>query len=331
MINPIFRIKIVKDDIIKTRYNKYSAFLKEKYGEKVYKLPVNLPLTCPNRDGVISEGGCTFCSEIGTAFENLSSMINIKNQLIMNKERIGKRYGAKKFIAYFQNYSNTYLPIDKFEKYLYDACIEDIVEISISTRPDCISDEYLEVLKKVEEDKDVNISIELGLQTINHETLNKINRGHSLAELIDAVIRIKKYGYNTTVHLIGNLPWDTKEDFIEGAKILSALDIDQIKIHSLYILKDTILGKQYLNKEFEICSMEEYIDRVIEFIRHTKSDIVFQRFLGRAPEDEALFCNWGASWWKIMNQIDEILEKEDIYQGDKCDYLNGHALKKFRG
>ncbi|HKL42188.1 MAG TPA: TIGR01212 family radical SAM protein [Clostridia bacterium] len=308
------------------RYRKYSAYLKEKYGEKVYKLPINLPLTCPNRDGEITTGGCTFCSEIGTAFENLSSALEIKKQLNLNKERIGKKYGAKKFIAYFQNFSNTYMPIEEFEKSLKAACIENIVELSISTRPDCISDAYLQVMDRVAKEKNVNISIELGLQSINHETLRKINRGHTLAELIDAVLRAKKFGFNITVHLIGNLPWDTKEDFIEAAKILSALHIDQIKIHSLFILKDTVLGDQYLNNEFELCSMEEYIERVIEFIRHVKKDIVLQRLLGRAPEDEALFCNWSTSWWKIMNRIEEILEKEDIYQGDRCNYLNGKAL-----
>jgi radical SAM protein (TIGR01212 family) len=308
------------------RYRKYSTYLKEKYGEKVYKLPINLPLTCPNRDGEITTGGCTFCSEIGTAFENLSSELEIKKQLNLNKKRIGKKYGAKKFIAYFQNFSNTYMPIDQFEKSLEAACIENIVELSISTRPDCISDAYLEAMDKVAKEKNVNISIELGLQSINHETLRKINRGHSLAELIDAVVRIKKYGFNITVHLIGNLPWDTKEDFIEGAKILSALDIDQIKIHSLFILKDTVLGEQYLNNEFTLCTKEEYIERVIEFIRYVNKDIVLQRLLGRAPEDEALFCNWSTSWWKIMNAIEDILEKEDIYQGDRCNYLNGKAL-----
>ncbi len=308
------------------RYKKYSTYLKEKYGEKVYKLPINLPLTCPNRDGEITTGGCTFCSEIGTAFENLSSELEIKKQLNLNKKRIGEKYGAKKFIAYFQNFSNTYMPINQFEKALKAACIENIVELSISTRPDCISDAYLEVMDRVSKDKNVNISIELGLQSINHETLRKINRGHSLAELIDAVMRAKRFGFNITVHLIGNLPWDTKEDFIEAAKILSALNIDQIKIHSLFILKDTVLGEQYLKNEFSLCTKEEYIERVIEFIRYVKKDIVLQRLLGRAPEDEALFCNWSTSWWKIMNRIENILEKEDIYQGDRCNYLNGKAL-----
>ena len=315
---------------MKERYKKYSVYLQQKYGEKVYKLPVNLPITCPNRDGEISFGGCTFCGEEGTAFENVSNVFSVKEQLLINKRKMGKKYNAKKFIAYFQNYSNTYLPIDKLKEYLYDACIEDVVEISIATRPDCIDDEYLDVINKVAIEKKVNISIELGLQSINHQTLKKINRGHSLAEFIDAVIRIKKYDFVITVHLIANLPWDTIDDFIEGAKILSALNIDQIKIHSLFIMKNTVLAKQYLNNEFVICSKEEYIKRVVEFIRYTRSDIVFQRLLARAPESEVLFCNWNTSWWKILNSIEENLEKEDIYQGDKCNYLNGKALSRFR-
>lgn len=315
---------------MKERYRKFSTYLKEKYGEKVYKLPVNLPLTCPNRDGVLSIGGCTFCSEVGTAFENLSSTLEIKKQLELNRKRIGDKYGAKKFIAYFQNFSNTYMPIKEFEEAIKAALLEDIVEISISTRPDCISDKYLNVLSEIQDEHPVNISIELGLQSMKHDTLKKINRGHGFAEFLDAVLRIKNYGFNITVHLIGNLPWDTHEDFIETGKVMSALGVDQVKIHSLFILKDTVMGNQYEDKAFEICSKEEYIDRIIEFIKVLDENIVIQRLLGRAPVDEALFCNWNTSWWKIMNRIEARLEKEDIYQGMNCDYLNGKALKAMR-
>lgn len=311
------------------RFLKYSTYLKQKYGQKVYKLPVNLDLTCPNRDNNLSQGGCSFCSEIGTGFENVDNSLSIKDQLLENKEVIGEKYNAKKFIAYFQNFTNTYMPIDEFKKVINKSLIKDIVEVSISTRPDCISDEYLKVLEDISIKNNINISIELGLQSINHTTLKKVNRGHSLAEFIDAVLRIKKYGFNITVHLIANLPWDSKDDLIETAKIMSALNIDQIKLHSLYILKGTKLAKEYKNNEFEICSMEDYIDRIIEFIQYTKKDIVFQRFLARAPKDKALFCNWGRSWWKINNLILKKLENENIFQGDKCNYLNGKALDKF--
>ena len=228
-----------------TRYSIYSTYLKERYGEKVYKIPINLPLTCPNRDGALGSGGCSFCGEIGTGFENLSNTLSVEEQLKTNIAYIKDKYKANKYIAYFQNFSNTYLPLSKFKEYIHAACIKDIVEISISTRPDCVNDEYLSFLREIKEQSGINIIIELGLQSVNYHTLKKVNRGHGLAELIDASYRVKKYGLESCVHMILNLPWDTMEDVVEGAKIVSALEIDQVKLHSLYILKDTDLGRAY--------------------------------------------------------------------------------------
>lgn len=311
------------------RYRVYSKYLKNKYGEKVYKLPVNLPLTCPNRDGELGYGGCTFCGDIGTGFESQCNTLDVKAQLELNREHIQKRYGAKKFIAYFQNFTNTYLELDAFRNYLMDACQENIVELCISSRPDCVHTDYLEVLKDIQEIKGVQITFELGLQTINYHTLKKINRGHGLAEFIDAVNRIKPYGFEICVHLILNLPWDTIEDTNEAARLMAAMGVTQIKIHSLYLLKGTVMGEQYVNQEFEIISPEAYVDRVVQFIRLSPPETVFQRFVGRAPEAESLFCNWNMSWWKIQDMIDARLEAGDYQQGDLCDYLQGKAVRKF--
>lgn len=310
------------------RYRIYSKYLKEKYGEKVYKLPLNLPLTCPNRDGATGVGGCSFCADVGAGFESLENTLSVKEQLEKNMDYIRRRYKANKFIAYFQNYTNTYMELDKFEQYMNEAIIEDIVEISVSTRPDAINDEYLKILKDVES-KGVNISIELGLQTVNYHTLKKINRGHTLAELIDAVIRIKKYGFETTVHLILNLPNDNMDDIIENAKVLSALKVDGVKLHSLYIAKGTKMACEYENEEIEMIELEEYVKRVCVFLQYISKNIVIHRLIGRAPEENTLFCNWNTSWWKIKDMIDEYLEINDIHQGDKCDYLNGKSVKKF--
>lgn len=185
------------------RYKAYSTHLKELYGEKVYKLPVNLPVTCPNRmDG----DGCTFCGGVGTGFEAMNSEVSVSEQLNATKGKITKRYKAKKFIAYFQNYTNTFLPVDKFEKYLVEAAqTEDIVGISVSTRPDCITKEYLDCLKKISEEYQVKISMEYGLQTVNYKTLNKIDRGHTLAEYLDAVLMTAPYGFEICTHIILNL------------------------------------------------------------------------------------------------------------------------------
>ncbi|MCR1897584.1 TIGR01212 family radical SAM protein [Irregularibacter muris] len=313
----------------KILYRVYSEYLKEKYGEKVYKIPINLPVTCPNRDGNIAYGGCIYCGEEGAGYENLSNTLSVGQQMKENISYIRKKYKAQKFIGYFQNFTNTYMPLETFKRHVKEACIEDVVELSISTRPDCISNEYLDFLYKIKEEKGINITIELGLQSVNYHTLVKINRGHTLGEFIDGVNRIKKYDFQICAHLILNLPWDNELDVIESAKILSALNIDFVKLHSLYIEKNTVLGHQYEKGEVQLITKEEYVERVILFLEYLSPSIVMQRLIGRAPEETTLFMNWNTSWWKIRDQIEEEMAKRKVYQGEKCNYLNGPALKKF--
>lgn len=298
-------------------YNEYSNYLKEKYGEKVYKLPINIPCTCPNRDGSVGYGGCTFCADVGTGFESLDNSISVEEQIKTNMAYIKKKYNAKKFIAYFQNYTNTYLDLQLFKKYIKESIIEDIVEISISTRPDCISDDYLNFLDIVKKEHNVNITIELGLQTVNYHTLISINRGHTLSEFIDAVLRIKRYDFEICAHVILNLPGDTIIDSIETAKILSVLKVNQVKIHSLYIMDNTKMGILYKNKEITVITKDEYVERVVTFLEHLHKDITVQRLIGRAPKENSLFVNWGISWWKIKDDIIDKMNKNERYQGSK--------------
>jgi len=299
-------------------YNEYSKYLREKYGEKVYKLPVNLPVTCPNRDGSLGVGGCTYCSEVGAGFEMLENTLSVKEQLSKNMEYIRKKYKASKFIAYFQNYTNTYLQLEKFKEFINQAAIDDIVEISISTRPDCIGDEYLEFLNEFSIKTAINISIELGLQTVNYHTLKKINRGHGLAEFIDAILRIKKYNFETCAHVILNLPYDDMDDVVETAKILSALKLEQVKLHSLYIMENTVMGDLYKDGKITPLSKDDYVERVIKFLENLDKNIVIQRLIGRAPKENSLFVNWGMSWWKIKEEIEDEMKKRESFQGKKC-------------
>lgn len=295
-------------------YYKYSKFLQDKYGEKVYKLPINLNITCPNRDGTIGTKGCYFCSDLGTGFESFDSDVPVKLQLEENKKYIGKKYGAKKFIAYFQNYTNTYMPIEDFEKYMYEAC-EGVVELDISTRPDCITEEHLRILNEIKNKKQIEITIELGLQTSNEESLIKINRGHTVQDFIDAVHLIKKYPFDICAHLILNLPWDSHEDAVNSALLMNKLGVSQVKLHALYIAKNTVFEKMYINHEIEICSKAEYIERVILFLEHLKPDIAVQRLISRAPKEETVFCNWGTSWWKIQEEIEDRMKQSQTFQG----------------
>lgn len=314
----------------KLRYNEYSSYLRQRYGEKVYKLPVNLPGTCPNRDGTVGRGGCIFCDEEGAGFECLPNTINVNEQIRKNKEYFIKRFNGHRFFAYFQAFTNTYRDIDSFKNSINSAVMDDdVIGVSISTRPDCINDTYLDFLADLKQEKGLEINIELGLQTVNYHTLNRINRGHTLGEFIDAVLRIKKRAFQTVTHLILNLPWDDQTDVIECSKICSALGVDFVKMHSLYVVKGTVLGDMYERDEFNIISLDEYIERVIVFLEYLDPAIVIQRLVGKGPQGNLHFCNWSTSWWKIKQRIEQVLEERDTYQGKRFNYTNGAAVRKF--
>ena len=304
-------------------YYKFSDYLSKTYGEKVYKIPLNIPATCPNRDGLISLDGCVFCGDEGAGFENLSASLSVTEQLHKNIAYISEKYHAKKFIAYFQNYSNTYLPTDVFKDHLKQSLVEDVVALYISTRPDCLNNRYYEIMSEIMEEGNVDIVVEIGLQTVNYHTLKELNRGHGLAEFLDSVIRAKKYGIKTCAHMIIDLPMDSIDDVIEGAKILSATGIDQVKCHSLYILKDTKMGEWYEKGIIEPVTLDNFLERTIAFLEYLSPDIVIQRLIGRAPEERSLFCNWETSWWKVVELLEERMKNQHSYQGKRFHYLNG--------
>ncbi len=313
-------------------YYKYSTHLKEKYGEKVYKIPVNLPVTCPNRDGSAGHGGCTFCGDVGAGYEMRSNKEHIRQQVEANIEKISSKYKANAFIPYLQNYSNTYMPLETFKEALEQVAHEKAVGVAVSTRPDCIHKAYLDALDAWSKKYNKTVNIELGLQTINYKTLEIINRGHGLAEYLDAVMQIKAYPHFTLcTHIIVDLPWDTMEDVIETARCMSALRMDYVKLHALYIVKNTKLAKAYEKGELDLVSLEEYKARVITFLRHLSPEIVIQRIIGRAPEEHTLYANWNTSWWKIHDDIVAEMTEKGYKQGDLCNYLNGKAVRKFVG
>jgi len=315
----------MKQNEIKFAYNRFSEYLKKRYGAKVYKLPVCIPVTCPNRDGRKGSGGCIFCGEEGAGFETLPETLGVRQQLEQNAQYIGENYKSNRFIAYFQNYSNTYLALDKFKMYISEACLGNIVAIYISTRPDCINDQYLEFLSDIKKEKGIDIVVELGLQTVNYRSLALLNRGHGLAEFIDAVLRIKNHELETCAHYIVDLPMDTMSDVAEGARVLSALGVRQVKCHSLYILENTVLGGMFKRNEIVPVTMDEYIERIIIFLEYLDPEITVQRLIGRAPQEKTLFCSWNTSWRKIYDMTMERMKTEQRYQGRLFNYLNGRT------
>lgn len=296
-------------------YQVYSVWLKERYGEKVYKIPINIPVSCPNRDGTKGVGGCVYCGEKGGGNETLSDQLSVSEQMEKNIAYIGKRYNAKKYIAYFQSFSNTYCDFADFKRWINASIRPDVVEIAISTRPDCISDEQLIFLQTIKKDYGLEVTIELGLQSVNPRTLMIINRGHTLAEYVNAMDRIKSAGLMTCTHMILDLPWDQEEDVISAAKILSENGTDFVKCHSLYIEKNTLLKQWYDEKKLTLLTMEDYLQRSILFLEHLSPDIVVQRIIGRVPKEDSVITNWNTSWWKIKDELEAQMKKENKYQG----------------
>ncbi|BES65766.1 TIGR01212 family radical SAM protein [Gottschalkiaceae bacterium SANA] len=298
-------------------YRVYSDALKERFGEKVYKLPVNLPLTCPNRDGTKGRGGCIFCGEDGAGHETRLPGASVRKQLTETMAYIGKRYGAKKFIAYFQNYTNTYVSMATFKEMVEATAMEHVVAISLSTRPDCISEEQLDYLEEFQYRTGRLVYIEMGLQSANEDTLLALNRGHTVVDFIGAAERIKSRGFILCAHMILDLPWDQDEDILAGAMLLNRLKVDEVKFHSLYVVKGTELERMMDAGEVTLLKMDTYIERVIMFLRALDSKIVIQRIIGRAPKENVRVCNWNTSWWKIKDEIIKRMASRDACQGDR--------------
>lgn len=313
------------------RYNNYSDYLKRKYGEKVYKIPVSLPVTCPNRDGTLSAEPCIFCGSIGADYETKAVGLSVSRQLERSIAHVGPKYKAEKFIAYFLNFTNMYCALSDFRAWMEEAmAYPSVVGIDVSTRPDCVSDAYLDILKELSEKYHKDVTVELGLQSSNVHTLQKIHRCHGVAEYIDAALRIGRYGFSLCTHVILDLPWDDRLDTAETAKLLSVLPVTEVKIHSLYVVKGTALAGMYQRGEVQLLPPEEYLERVCLFLSLLRPDIVLQRLVGRADRN-VLSINGGKPWWEVKEALDRLLEERNITQGCRCGYRNGAAVRRFTG
>ncbi len=292
------------------RYNKLSDYLKKRYGTKVHRLVIDAGFTCPNRE---RGKPCIFCDPTGSGFNALHGL-PIREQVIRQREWARKKYGAEKFIAYFQAFTNTYAPVKVLKERYSQALIDDsIVELDVSTRPDCVPEDVLEVLEGFK--SRVNVTVEFGLQTINSKTLRILRRGHGVAEFIDAVLRSKTHNLDVIAHVIVDLPWDDLQDVVDTARTLSALKVDGVKMHSLYVVKDTPLEMMVKTSEVKLLSFEEYLERVILFLENLSPEIVIHRLVSDPPIGMTMLANWGKSKSEIVSIIERELEKRDSWQG----------------
>lgn len=298
------------------RYHTLDYFYKQKFNSKVFKVSLNAGFSCPNIDGTVGTGGCIYCSNLGSGEYAGNSKDDLITQFNEVKDMMIKKWPNGKYIGYFQAHTNTYAPINVLkEKYETILNLDNVVGLSIATRPDAISDECLEYLDKL--NKKTYLTIELGLQTIHEKTSKFINRCHTLERFEEMVKKLRSKNINVVVHIINGLPYETKEMMIETIKYLNTLDIQGIKIHMLSVLKNTKLALIYKETPFPILSREEYIDIVCDQIEYLRPEIVINRITGDPKADDLIAPNWLIKKVTILNDIDKELVNRNTYQGNK--------------
>ena len=300
------------------RYNSLNEYYKKKYGCKVFKTSLNLGLTCPNIDGTKGYGGCIYCKG-GSASNNKN--LPLKTQFENQKQILHKKWKNAKYIAYFQNNSNTYAPVkylkNNFEKVLK---YENVVGINIATRCDAITEECLNYLEEL--NKKTDLIIELGLQTIHNKTSKIINRGHTLEEFLITYNKLKKRNIKVVIHIINGLPYETNKMMIETAQFINKIKPDGIKIHMLSILKDTPLEKLYQKNKFPILTLEQYINIVCTQLEYLDKNIVIHRITTDPYEKDLIAPLWTLKKFSVLNGIDKELKKRGTYQGFNTSILN---------
>lgn len=295
-------------------YYTLNQYYHQIFGEKVYKISLNGGMTCPNRDGTCGERGCIFCSEGGSGDFASSPHLSITAQIEEGKKRLQKKHTGTKFIAYFQAFTNTYAPVSYLRKLFFEAIApNDIVGISIATRPDCLSDDILLLLQELQQKKPV--FLELGLQTIYEKTAKFIRRGYPLTVFESAVIKLANYHIPVIVHLILGLPNETNKMIINEIKYLNTLPIHGIKLQLLHILKNTDLATYYEKHPFPIYTLEEYTNLIIQCINHLRSDIVVHRITGDAPKSLLIAPLWSGNKKLVLNTIAKEMKLQNCYQG----------------
>ena len=297
------------------RYNQFSAYLKNKFGAKVYKITLDAGFSCPNRDGTISTGGCIFCDDGGSFSQAHSNLLTIEEQVNIGAKTLHDRFKAEKFMSYFQAYTNTYKPVNELER-IYKSALNhpDVVGLSIGTRPDCVEDDKLNLISDIAQD--YYTWVEYGLQSIHNKTLKKINRGHDFDCFLKAYERTKEKGINVCTHVIFGL-WETRDEILETAQKLAELKVDGVKIHMLCALKDTKLAKLYENKEIDFMSEEEYVNLVCDFLEILPQTTTIHRLAGNGLKKNLIAPRWLGAKLDCLNKIDRELLKRNSYQGSK--------------
>lgn len=295
-------------------YHSFDYMLKERFGEKIYKVALDAGMTCPNRDGTLGSRGCIFCSAGGSGDFAGSRQDSITQQIEKQAASIRQKRGVAKFIAYFQAYTNTYAPVDYLRKIYTEAISHpDIVAISIGTRPDCLGEDILQLLDELNQKKPV--WVELGLQTIHETTARYIRRGYPLSCFEQSVSELRKRNLDVIVHTILGLPGESKNDILSTIEYLNHGDIQGIKLQLLHVLKGTDLAEDYLAGKFQVYSMEEYLELVIDCLEHLNPEIVIHRLTGDGPKDLLIAPLWSSAKRTVLNTLHRECKLRHAFQG----------------
>lgn len=295
--------------------NLYSRYIKNRYGQRVQKIPVDAGFTCPNRDGSKGYGGCTFCNN--DSFSMGAKELLIKDQVQNGIELYRRKFPKlEKFIVYFQSYSNTYKDVRELEKIYREALsIEGVIGIAIGTRPDCIDKEKVSLLQELARDYDV--TVEYGVESLSDETLNRVNRGHTVKDFESALDLTYGRGIKVCTHLILGFPWENENDLQRTCHKIETYPLDFIKIHQLQIVKGTVMGAEFEKKPFHVIKKEEYFKMLMEVITHLDPKIVIQRLFSDYRPEYLISTPWGESLSQLTNEFMQYLECHQAHQGSK--------------
>lgn len=298
------------------RYNEYGTWLKNQLGCKVQKISLNAGFTCPNRDGTVGVGGCTYCNNQTFNPAYCKTEKSITQQLEEGKQFFSKKYPDMKYLAYFQAYTNTYASVSEIkQKYEEALKVKDVIGLVIGTRPDCMPDELLDYLEEL--NRRVFLVVEYGIESVYDKTLVRINRGHTHSSTVDVINRTTSRGIKTGGHIILGLPGESRQEILEEAEILSALPLTTLKLHQLQLIKGTRMADEYNEcpSDFHLFNVDEYIDLVIDFVERLNPAIVLERFVSQSPASLLAIPGWGLKNYEFVDKVRKRMNERNSMQG----------------
>jgi len=296
------------------RYHALNYHLRQKFGQKVYKIPLDAGFSCPNRDGAKGYGGCAFCSVRGSGDFAPAADLDIQLQFAQSRAMMQKKWAEGKYIAYFQAFTNTYAPVERL-RYLYETALGQagVVGIAIATRPDCLPPEVLELLAEI--NQRTYLWVELGLQTIHEKSAARMNLNYRLDTFLDACDALRERQIETCAHVILGLPGETHGEMLETGRVVAGLPLQGLKLHLLHVMRDTPLGKTYTEAPFPLLSREEYVGLVVDILEIISPEVIIHRLTGDSPRDLLIGPWWSLNKWEVLNSIDKEMERRNTWQG----------------